>query len=115
MYERNPCTRALDFSNYANVEVLNESEFIPELGASRKLDFKELVRAQDNDPAIGKIRMFVATNKFPTKEEQSRLTPEAKTLLREWKRLEIGTDGILRRKRGPVMQLMLPHCYRTTV
>ena len=99
----------------ANLEVLNGSEFIPELGASRKLDFKELVRAQDNDPAIGKTRMFVATNKFPTKEEQSRLTPEAKTLLREWKRLEIGTDGILRRKRGPVMQLMLPHCYRTTV
>ena len=75
----------MDSAITANLEALNGSEFIPELGAPRKLDFKELVRAQDNDPAIGKIRMFEATNKFPTKEEQSRLTPEAKTLLGEWK------------------------------
>jgi hypothetical protein len=52
---------------------------------------------------------------IPNREEINHLTPEAKTLLREWKRLEIGTDGILRRKRGPLMQLVLPHCYRMTV
>ena len=40
--------------------------------------------------------LFEAKNNYPTQEEQSRPTPEAKALLREWKRFEIGTDGILR-------------------
>jgi transposase InsO family protein len=99
----------------ANPEVLNTSELIPELSALQKLDPNEFIRAQDSDLCIGKIRTLKAKNTYPTEEEINRLTPEAKTLLREWKRLEIGTDGILRRKRGPVMQLVLPHCYRRTV
>ena len=84
----------------ANPNVLNATEFIPELGALQKLDAEGLERGQDNDLAIGKIRTFKAKNNYPTLEEQSHLTPEAKALLREWKRLKIGTDGILRRKRG---------------
>ncbi|CAB3995510.1 Retrovirus-related Pol poly from transposon 412 [Paramuricea clavata] len=99
----------------ANPEVLNTSELIPELSALQKLDPNEFIRAQDSDLCIGKIRTLKAKNTYPTEEEINRLTPEAKTLLREWKRLEIGTDGMLRRKRGPVMQLVLPYCYRMTV
>ena len=95
--------------------ILNTSELIPELSALKKLDPNEFIRAQDSDLCIGKVRTLKAKNTYPTEEEINSLTPEAKTLLREWKRLEIGTDGILRRKRGQVMQLVLPHCYRMTV
>jgi hypothetical protein len=99
----------------AKPEVLDTSELIAELSALQKLAPNEFIRAQDSDLCIGKIRTLKAKNTYPTEEEINRLTPEAKTLLREWKRLEIGTDGILWRKRGPVMQLVVPHCYRMTV
>ena len=40
----------------ANPEVLNTTAFTPELNGLQKLDPEEIVRAQENDPCIGKIR-----------------------------------------------------------
>jgi hypothetical protein len=79
------------------------------------LDPEEIVRAQENDPCIGRIRTLKTKKEYPTEEEIRRLTPEAKALLREWKRLELGTDEVLKRRRGPETQLVLPQCYRTIV
>jgi hypothetical protein len=73
------------------------------------LDPNKFIQAQDNDLCIRKVCTFKAKNTYPTEEEINHLTPEAKTLLRQWKKLEIGTDRVLRRKQGPVMQLVLPH------
>ena len=36
-------------------------------------------------------------------------------LLREWKRLELEAEEILKRKRGSLLQLVLPQCHRKTV
>jgi hypothetical protein len=99
----------------ANPEVLNTTAFTPELNGLQKLDPEEIVRAQENDPCIGRIRTLKTKKEYPTEEEIRRLTPEAKALLREWKRLELGTDGVLKRRRGPETQLVLPQCYRTIV
>ena len=99
----------------ANPEVLNTTAFTPELNGLQKLDPEEIARAQENDPCIGTICTLKTKKEYPAEEEIRRLTPEAKALLREWKRLELGTDGVLNRRRGPEMQLVLPQCYRTIV
>ena len=95
--------------------MLITTEFVHELNALPKLDPEEVVHAQVHDPSIGKIRMFKEKNKYPTEEQIRCFTPEVKALLREWKRLEIGTDRVLRRRRGVDTQLVLPLCYRTIV
>ena len=64
------------------------------------------------DPSIGRVRQFKLRNCYPKGEELRRETPNTKPLLREWNKLQIGNDGILRRQRGSAMQLVLPKSYR---
>ena len=54
---------------------------------------------------------FKTEGKKPTIAQQRNETLETRALLREWQRLEVGKDGLLRRKREQNLQLVLPKKY----
>lgn len=66
----------------------------------------QLREAQHHDPSIGKVLAFKTEGK-----KQRNETLETRALLKEWQRLEVGKDGLLRRKREQNFQLVLPKKY----
>ena len=84
----------------------------PELDQLRKEDIK---RAQEKDPSISHVLNALHNGKQPTKQERRRLPKEAVKILREWKKLTIGDDGLLRRKTATYDQLVLPAQYKQLV
>ena len=50
-----------------------------------------------------------------TLQGRRRASPAVQSLLREWKKLVVGEDGILRRRSGPNLQLVLPQKFHRTI
>ena len=76
---------------------------------------KELYQAQRKDPAIGKVIEYKQSGKQPTPQDRQRAPPDFRSLLREWKKLDVGEDGILRCRSGSNVQLVLPQKFHRTV
>jgi transposase InsO family protein len=83
------------------------------------VDLKDLLHEQKTDPAISQVRNWREINKFPPTQQRSNLDTDAKSMLREWQKLQIGADGLLRRitsaPSGMRRQLVLPPKYRPVV
>ena len=99
----------------ADDTVLNEH--IPHMG---NLQFKQVsntdfLRAQDNDPIIGRVKKYKSLGREVTKEDRLHESPGVKLLMKDWKRLVVGEDGILRRNNGGNVQLVLPQVYHSLV
>ena len=75
---------------------------------------KELYQAQREDPAIGKVTEHKQSGKQPTPQDRQRAPPDFRSLLREWKKLDVREDGILCRS-GSNAQLVLPQKFHRTV
>ena len=69
---------------------------------------KELYQAQREDPAIGKVIEPKQSGKQPAPQDRQRALPDFRSLLREWKKLDVGEEGILRRRSDSNVQLVLP-------
>ena len=76
---------------------------------------KELYQAQREDPAFGKVIEQKQSGKQPTPQDKQRAPPDFRCLLREWKKLNVGEDGILRRRSGSNVQLVLLQKFHRTV
>ena len=76
---------------------------------------EDIMRAQKIDPAISHVLNALHNGKQPTKQERRRLPKEAVKILREWKKLTIVDDGLLRRKTATYDQLVLPAQYKQLV
>ena len=84
------------------------------------IDSSILNRAQDDDSVIGPVKEMVRQNRRPPIKDLKRFAPDSKILLREWSKLSIDSDGLLRRvisqpKEGIVKQLVLPLKYQSLV
>lgn len=75
----------------------------------------EIRQVQQDDKNIGPVMQFKLTNNKPSGHELSAFSMQSKCLLREWERLHIDEDGILRRKTANKTQLVLPEEYKTIV
>ena len=64
------------------------------------LEVDDIKQAQIEDSVIGKVYSFIKADKRPTTSERARESTDTQSLLHEWQRLSIGSDGVLRRKRG---------------
>ena len=78
-----------------------------------KLDFKPmskqaLLQAQRKDSAISQVVKYKSLDRDLTKEDRSSESEETKALMREWKTLRVGKDGLLRRTSSQHEQLVLP-------
>lgn len=70
---------------------------------------------QRSDPEIGRVIAYKLTGRHPTKDERIGEDPNTRALMREWNKLVLGEDQILRRKRGETLQLVLPRKHRRMV
>ena len=75
----------------------------------------DLLSAQQTDSSISQVLRYKNLGKYQTKEERNGETPGVKILMKEWNRLHVGKDGVLRRQSGPYTQLVLPQRYQHLV
>ena len=66
----------------------------------------DITAAQDR--VIGRVLSYLKSGKKPTSTETFAELPATKQLLFEWKKLEVGSDNILRHISGPYKQIVLP-------
>ncbi|KAI8503655.1 retrotransposon-like protein 1 [Branchiostoma belcheri] len=79
------------------------------------LSKKEIGEAQRRDSAIRKVIELKEEGRIPTTRERQDNSFGTREYMREWKRLQIDDEGILRRRAGPVLQIVLPKDYRNVV
>ena len=70
---------------------------------------------QRQDKVIGRVLSYLKSGKRPTSTETSADLPATKQLLFEWKKLEVGSDNILRCISGPYKQIVLPRKFHQLV
>ena len=75
----------------------------------------DLLSAQQTESSISQVLHYRNLRKYPTKEERNGETPGVKILMKEWNRLHVGKDGVLRCQSGPYTQLVLPRRYQHLV
>ena len=64
---------------------------------------------------IGRVVRLLQTGQHPQKNEILKERPEIKQLLHEWKKLSVDPDGILWRRKGQYIQLVLPKKFHRQV
>ncbi|CAB4035108.1 Hypothetical predicted protein, partial [Paramuricea clavata] len=79
------------------------------------LEVDDIRQAQIEDSIIGKVYSFIKADKRSTTSERARESTDTQSLLREWQRQSIGSDGVLRRKKGTHDQIVLPRKYHAMV
>ena len=67
------------------------------------------------DHVIGRVLAFMLGRRRPSIQDTRRELPGTKALLRQWHKLCVGRDGLLRRESGPFKQLVLPSKFHRTV
>ena len=95
--------------------ILNVDASRPPKRNESRLEVEDIRKAQIVDSIIGKVYSFIKANKRPTTRERARESTDTQLLLHEWQRLSIGSDGVLRRKRGTHDQIILPRKYHARV
>ena len=107
-----PTTLPLELEQVAvqHVEALPPSP-LPEV-----MDPAKMARLQHDDPDIGQILPFVGV-KDPPKCDRSKLTPGARSLLRQLSKLYVSDDGVLKRRivepgYGEIESVVVPVCQR---
>ena len=93
------------------------NEHISHMG---NLQFKQVsntdfLRAQDNDPIIGRVKTYKSLRQEVTKEDRLHKSAVVKLLMKDWNRLIVGEDGVLRRNNGGNIQLVLAQVYHSLV
>ena len=81
----------------------------------KSISNKELKEAQERDPPIARIQRYLSLGRQLTKHDRDDANTEVKALMREWNLLLLGEDGILRRKCGNNLQIVLPQKYHAQV
>ena len=76
--------------------------------AFKPLSKQALLQAQWKDSAISQVVKYKSLDRELTKEDCSSESEETKALMREWKTLRVGKDGLLRRTSSQHEQLVLP-------
>ena len=79
------------------------------------IDPQDILRAQRQDPSIGRVLAYKSEGQKPAVRELRQELPKTRVLLREWHKLEVGEDGLLRRKSGKNLQLVLPKQFHSLV
>ena len=76
---------------------------------------RDIRQAQENDPVISLVKHYKSLNRNLTRADRVSEDPNVRPLMKEWKLLQLGEDGILRRKSGVHLQLVLPTKYHSLV
>lgn len=92
-------------------EVGNLGAEVNEMTGIKTLKSEDIVKLQDKDLIMGKVRYHVMQQVKPTKSQMRSEPVKLKTWLRDWGRLQVGSDGVLRRScKMPDGQKILQVC-----
>ena len=75
----------------------------------------DIATVQRQDKAIRPVMAYLKSGKRPTSKQAEKNLPATKQLLYDWKKLKIGTDGILRWLTGSYKQIVLPKRFHRLV
>ena len=81
----------------------------------RRINAVDLLEAQRQDSVVGRVLQLKGSGNLPPIPERQRECPAVRTLLRQWPKLVIGDDNILRRVTATHSQLVLPKKYHSIV
>ena len=81
-------------------EALNLDSDLLDSRNYHKIEPQVILAAQKQDPSIGRVLACKLNGRKPAIREIAKELPYTRKLLREWPKLEIGRDGLLRRKSG---------------
>lgn len=100
-----------------NMDLINQDIEQVECSLTSTWHVSDIVMRTDqrSDPDIGRVIAYKQSGKYPTRTDRFGETPNTKVLMREWNRLTLGDDEILRRKKGEALQLLLPRKYHRPV
>ena len=76
---------------------------------------KELYEAQRKDKVMSAVIRYKETGKPLAAQDRCQASPAVQSLLHEWSKLAVGEDGILRRRSGPNLQIVLPQKFHRMV
>ena len=93
----------------------NIVEPTPPVITTATMSSSEILEGQQNDQAILETMTFMHNGRPPSNQERSNACPETKILLREWSKLKLDQDGILRRHLPSKTQLILPRQWKNRV
>ena len=96
-------------------EALNLDSDLLDSRNYHKFEPQVILAAQKQDPSIGRVLACKLNGRKPAVREIAKELPYTRKLLREWPKLEIGRDGLLRRKSGQNLQLVLPKQFHRLV
>ena len=80
-----------------------------------KIEPRVILASQKRDPSIGRVLAYKLDGRKPATHEICRQLPYTRKLLREWPKLDVGKDGLLRRRCGEHLQLVLPREFHPLV
>ena len=81
----------------------------------KPMDKQHLAQAQKDDPIIGRVLAYKCQGEELTAADRHAEHPKVCVLMREWKKLQQGTDGLLYRKTKKGRQLVLPSRYHRMI
>ena len=99
----------------SDLDVLDLDQSLSKDCEDKRVNIDELRRAQQADTSIAKTLAYKRAGCRPTRRQVRREEPRTRLLLREWTKLEIGEDGVLRRQHKSGPQLVLPLKLRKVV
>jgi len=98
-----------------NQDILDFEQLLLADCNGQQVSATELLRAQQADVSIAKVVAYKQSDRRPSRRQVRREDPQTRSLLREWTKLELGADGILRRRVKSHLQLVLPLKLRNLV
>ena len=88
-------------------DALNPDSNLLDSRNHHQIEPQVILIAQKQDKSIGRVLAYKLNGRKPAIHEIPRELLHTRKLLREWPKLEIGSDGLLRRKCGQNLQLGL--------
>ena len=98
-----------------STEILNFDSDLLDFSKYDKIEPRVILESQKRDPSIGRVLAYKLNGHKPAAHEICQERPYTRKLLREWPKLEVGKDGLLRRKCGEYLQLVLPKTFHSLV
>ena len=76
---------------------------------------QDVISAQQQEHSIARVNELKLVGRRPPYRQQAQETYATRSLLRDWNRLFLDANNILRHKSGEITQLVLPKPYRPMV
>ncbi|KAI7789521.1 hypothetical protein IRJ41_008311 [Triplophysa rosa] len=105
---RNPCQGV-------GVIQVNALSLVKDSETSQTLTPDQIRKAQEEDEILSRVLWYKSQSRRPSRAEVKAENPAVAILLKQWLKVHVGQDGVLRRRTSRREQLLLPKAYHPLV